>query len=86
MKGCKKVWTNYRTCCENWQLSLYSKKTKTMVVQQNICKTEPFIFFNSKTLQNVNEYKFLGTLIKSNGSLNYSLEKLAEKAKRCCLY
>jgi hypothetical protein len=33
-------------------------------------------------IQNVSEYIFLGSLIKSNGNLNHSLEDLAKKAKK----
>jgi hypothetical protein len=33
-------------------------------------------------IQNVSEYNFLGSLIKSNGNLNHSLEDLAKKAQK----
>jgi hypothetical protein len=33
-------------------------------------------------IQNVSEYKFLGSLIKSNGNFNHSLEDLVKKAQK----
>jgi hypothetical protein len=33
-------------------------------------------------IQNVSEYTFLGSLIKSNGNINHSLEDLAKKAQK----
>jgi phage terminase small subunit len=48
--------------CDNWQLTLNVKKTKTMVVQQNTSQVSPFIDFKGDVIQNVTEYKFLGCL------------------------
>ena len=59
------------------------KKTKTMVLQQrNINSNTSFINFKGNMIQNVSEYIFLGSLIKSNGNLNHSLEDLAKKAQK----
>lgn len=59
------------------------KKTKTMVLQQrNINSNTSFINFKGNMIQIVSEYKFLGSLIKSNGNLNHSLEDLAKKAQK----
>ena len=64
--------------CDNWQLTVNVKKTKTMVLQQrNINSNTSFINFKGNIIQNVSEYKFLGSLIKSNG-----IEDLAKKAQK----
>jgi hypothetical protein len=68
--------------CDNWQLTLNVKKTKTMVVQQNTIQVSPFIDFKGDVIQNVTEYKFLGCLFKSNGNLRNSLKELAKKARK----
>ena len=70
--------------CDNWQLTVNVKKNKkTMVLQQrNINSNTSFINFKGNMIQNVSEYKFLGSLIKSNGNLNPSLEDLAKKAQK----
>ena len=53
--------------CDNWQLTLNVKKTKTMVVQQLTSQVSPFIDFKGDVIQNVTEYKLLGCLFKCNG-------------------
>ena len=66
--------------CDNWKLTVNvkKKKKKTMVLQQcNINSNTSFINFKGNMIQNVSGYKFLGSLIKSNGNLNHSLEDLA---------
>ena len=71
------------TFCENWQLTLNVKKTKTMVVQpHNNLSLDSFIDFNGNKIQNVNEYKFLGSILKCNGDLKHSLEELSTKARK----
>ena len=62
---------------------MLKKNKKTMVLQQrNINSNTSFINFKGNMIQNVSEYKFLGSLIKSNGNLNPSLEDLAKKAQK----
>ena len=69
--------------CDNWQVTLNIKKTKTMIFQQNLVtpKTNP-IFYKNEQLENVSEYKFLGSVLKSNGNLKSSMEDLAKKARK----
>ena len=69
--------------CDNWQLTVNVKKTKTMVLQQrNINSNTSFINFKGIMIQHVSEYNLLGSLIKSNGNLNYSLEDLAKTVQK----
>jgi hypothetical protein len=68
--------------CDNWQLTLNVKKTKTMVVQQNTIQVSPFIDFKGDVIQNVTEYTLLGCLFKYNGNIRHSLEELAKKARK----
>jgi hypothetical protein len=65
--------------CDNWQLTLNVKKTKTMVVQQNTSQVSPFMDFKGDVIQNVTEYTLLGCLFKYNGNLRHSLEEMAKK-------
>jgi hypothetical protein len=54
-----------------------------MVLQQrNINSNTSFINFKGNMIQHVSEYKFLGSLIKSNENLNHSLEDLDKKAQK----
>jgi hypothetical protein len=48
----------------------------------NINSNTSFINFKGNMIHNVSEYKFLGSLIKSNGNINHSLEDLAKKAQK----
>ena len=53
-----------------------------MVIQHNNIKnSESFITYKGKTLQNVTEYKFLGSLLKNNGNLLHGLENLTRKGR-----
>ena len=74
---------NLSEYCNNWQLTVNVKKTKTMVFQNNPPKTNNnFIKYKGNYLENVNTYKFLGCVISCNGSLTSCSLDLAHKAKK----
>lgn len=69
--------------CNKWQLTVNTKKTKTMVVQNHPNnKINPFIKYKGQLLENVREYKYLGCIISSNGSLVNCSSDLANKARK----
>jgi hypothetical protein len=51
--------------CDNWQLTLNVKKTKTMVVQQNTSQVSPFIDFKGDEMRTKNQVNFF-----EGGSIN----------------
>ena len=73
-EGLQNSVNNLGVFCDDWKLTLNIDKTKSMVIQQNSShKNEPFVSYKNNLLQNVTEYRFLGTLLKNNGNLNYRL-------------
>ena len=88
-EGLQKCLNNFSHYCDRWQLSVNIQKTKSMIFQNRNVKLEkPFILYKNQYIENVSEYKFLGSLIKRNGNLNFSMCYLAKKAKKVmfCLY
>ena len=53
-----------------------------MILQNSISNDPPFITLDGNNLQNVSEYKFLGTIIKNNGNLSHCLDDLAKKGTK----
>ena len=69
--------------CENWNLEINTKKTKTMVFNRGnkLCKTN--IFLNNKLVECVKEFKYLGFNISAkNCSFLKTISDLKTKANR----
>ena len=73
---------NLSEYCDNWQLCVNIKKTKTMVIQNNPPKLINNILLKYKgpTLEKVTEYKYLGSIITNK--LHKCSIDLANKAKK----
>ena len=81
--GLQNSLNNLSNYCDKWHLTVNVQKTKTLVFQNSCCKLQkPFIRFKNNYLENVKEYKFLGSLITSNGSLVNSSLELSKKARK----
>lgn len=78
-KGLQNSTNNVSNYCEKLQLCLNTEKKhkKTMIIEQRL--EQYIVMFNNEKNYHVTEYKFLGTLIKSNGNLNACLTDLAQK-------
>ena len=82
-EGLQNSINNFSKYCDKWQLTVNIKKTKSMVFQRRLSKVEkPFIKYKNQFIDNVTEYKFLGSVICSNGNLNSSINDLAKKARK----
>ncbi len=83
-QGLQKSLDNFSNYCDNWQLSVNVKKTKTMVIQNNPPKLNKNINFKYKgqKLENAHEYKYLGCVVTNNGKLHKCSMDLANKAKK----
>lgn len=71
--------------CEKWDLKINTKKTKVMTLGKKIrnnSKSQLSITFNNKTLESVDQYKYLGITFTNNGKLKYAPEVLALKARK----
>jgi len=63
-------------------LTVNVKKSKTMILQNNCVKPlNYFVKFKDDFLENVKEYKYLGCMINSYGSLVNSSFDLSKKVK-----
>ena len=69
--------------CDRWQLTVNINKTKSLVFENRSNKLlNHFVNYKNLTVENVKEFKFLGSVIKSNGSLVTSTEDLCNKARK----
>lgn len=81
--GLQKSLDNLSEYCNNWQLTVNVKKTKTMIIQNNPPKIKKsFIKYKGQFLENVNTYKYLGCVVNCNGSLISCSQDLANKARK----
>ena len=80
--------TGLQTCliklssyCNSWMLSINTKKTKDMIFQKRAKKcTESVFDIGKQTIEIVQNYTYLGTLISSTGNFKLALDQLKEKA------
>lgn len=69
--------------CDNWQLGVNVKKTKTMIIKQNCTKdVSSFVTYKGIPISGTIEYKFLGILLKNNGNFSCSTLELTKRAKK----
>ncbi len=74
---------NLSEYCDKWQLTVNANKTKTMIFQnKNTNIPNSFEQYKDIAIQNVKEYKYLGSLISSNGSLINSTLDMTKKARK----
>ena len=82
-KGLQNSLNNLSEYCDKWQLTVNTNKTKSMIFQNNCCKSpKSFVKYKNICIENVKEYKYLGCLINSNGSLVNCTSDLTKKARK----
>ena len=65
--------------CSKWNLTINSEKTKCMIFG----KSKKCTFkYNNLTIEQVNQYKYLGVIIQKNGKTKMAIEDRINKAKR----
>ena len=81
--GLQNSLNNLSEYCDKWQLTVNTSKTKSMIFQNNGCKPpNTFVKYKTTCIENVKEYKYLGCLISSNGSLVNCTSDLTNKARK----
>ena len=65
--------------CKEWKMIVNERKSKTMIFSNKKVTQQPFIL-NSKTLDSVNEFTYLGVKMSSTGNFNPHLKQIKEKA------
>lgn len=70
--------------CSDWKLEVNTQKTNAIVFSsKNLnnlsCKT---MSYKEEVIAFVNEYKYLGVVLKHNGNLKYACENLAGRARK----
>ena len=67
--------------CNTWKLNLNILKTKNIIMQKGgkIHKTD--FYFNENCIDIVNSYRYMGTIISSNGTFTLAREELKQRSK-----
>lgn len=76
MQACLNRLDNY---CKTWRLNLNFNKTKIMIMRSRGPAPKLHFSFQGQDLQITNSYKYLGTIINSNGTFNLAREELKNK-------
>ena len=72
-----------QTFCSDWGMEVNKKKTKVMIFQKKIRKSQIFEFYYKKEILTMtNDYTYLGLNISSTGSFTIAEKLLKEKALR----
>ena len=84
LQNCLNSLGNY---CKRWRLNINVKKTKVMIFSKTVKKANTDhnslnFKLNDKELEIVDEYKYLGITVTSNGQLKYAADILSQKARK----
>ena len=67
--------------CNSWMLSINTSKTKVMIFQKRAKKcTESIFNVDKQTIEIVQNYTYVGSLISSTSNFKLALDQLKEKA------
>lgn len=79
--GLQRCLEDLQTYCEKWKLKVNINKTKIVTFNKSgrLLKRQLF-FYAEKTLENVQEFKYLGIVIKSSGIFSKGISELSNKA------
>ena len=81
--GLQNCLNNLNLYCKDWDLMVNFKKTKSMIFNKagrNI--SYPKFKLNSRVIENVNSYSYLGFSISASGKFTKGIERLIDKAQR----
>ena len=79
--GLQRCLEDLQTYCGKWKLKVNINKTKIVTFNKSgkLLKRQLF-FYREKTLENVQEFKYLGIIIKSSGTFSKGISELSNKA------
>ena len=81
--GLQNCLNNLNKFCGDRKLKVNLKKTKTLIFNKSgkTLKCDTF-YIDSRVIENVNKYTYLGFTIAASGKFNIGLQKLIDKAQR----
>ena len=78
----QKALSSVHEYCKNWYLTVNTSKTKVVIFSRGKIRKYPDFRFGEETLEVVDEYVYLGTTFKYNGSFNKAMSKQVTQARR----
>ena len=81
-EGLQKSLDQLSVYSENWYLKINQKKTKTMIFQKHATNKNINVVFNQIRLEEVKQFKYLGTIITSTGDFKQNDKYLRLKGLR----
>ena len=85
-EGLQKCLDDLQIHCNKWKLKVNTKKTKILILNKSgrLLKKHHFVF-ERETLEIVQEFKYLGIIIKASGIFNKGISELINKALKVIL-
>ena len=81
-EGLQRCMTKLERYTEKWDMKLNKKKTKVLIFQKQGKMPKVDIKFQGETLEQVAQYKYLGTIISRNGTFTLNTKYLKGKGLR----
>lgn len=79
-QGLQNCLNTLQSFCNDWKLNVNLKKTKTMIFQKKIRKSQNTVFhLNGNPIEAAHEYTYLGVKLTPSGNFNTTQEQLREK-------
>ena len=78
--GLQKSLDILKSYCDKWNLEVNINKTMIMIFNKSgrILKNVP-LFYDNQVSSHVNQYKYLGIILKPSGSFNEAINNLSKK-------
>jgi hypothetical protein len=70
---------------ETWHLKVNSKKSKIVSFGNRASTINTVFTYNNEILEIVSSFKYLGVTFSKNGSLNFNITELFDKATELCM-
>ncbi len=72
--------------CRKWKLKVNANKSKIMIAAKKKCSVNDVFKIDNEVLELVNNYKYLGVNISSNGSMQNAQDQLVNKGLKTWFY
>ena len=77
---CKKTLNVFEKYCNEWKLTANTSKTKIVIFSGGRAKQDHKFYFNGEQIEVLNEYKYLGVFLSSNGSYTKAKKHIIDQA------
>lgn len=83
--GLQRMLNKLESYCKEWELEVSLEKTKVVVFKKGTKKSKKEKwFFDGKSVEVVQEYKYLGLLFRSSGVWSHHIQAARTKAEKAC--